>query len=144
MEYRHSVPATRLTPRTTGIRDYRALTAAGEERRRRHLVSRLTHDGSMQKQLAVLLTVIITAAVISVTATAKDVDVPNSWRNCRYDSDCSSVVRCGSCCPDDAINKEKLNDYISVYQQECKNPRPPCPCAYQKAVCKQGVCRFGK
>jgi hypothetical protein len=96
----------------------------------------------MQKKLALLLTIILTTAAISVTVTAKDVDIPSSWRDCRQDMDCSLIVRCGSCCPDHAINKDKINDYRYLYKQECENPRPPCPCAYREPECKQGVCEI--
>jgi hypothetical protein len=80
---------------------------------------------------------------MSAVATAKDGDVPSSWRTCHQDSDCSLIVRCGSCCPDDAINNEKIEVYRNIYRQECKNPRPPCPCVYRKAICQQGVCDIG-
>ena len=77
----------------------------------------------MQKKLAPLAVVVI-AAVISVVATAKDLDVPSLWRTCQRDSDCSPITRCGSCCGDDAINKEKIEDYADLYRQECQNARP--------------------
>jgi hypothetical protein len=77
----------------------------------------------MHKKLG--LAVVITATAVSLVATAKDLDVPSSWRTCHQDSDCSIIVRCGSCCPDDAINKEKIKDYEYIYHQECENPRPP-------------------
>ena len=99
--------------------------------------------GSMHRKLAPLAVVVI-AAVISVVATAKDLDVPSLWRTCQRDSDCSPITRCGSCCGDDAINKEKIEDYADLYRQECQNARPPCPCYYRKPVCKQGVCELGR
>ena len=77
----------------------------------------------MHRKLAPLAVVVI-AAVISVVATAKDLDVPSLWRTCQRDSDCSPITRCGSCCGDDAINKEKIEDYADLYRQECQNARP--------------------
>ena len=97
----------------------------------------------MQKKLAVLA-VVIPAAAVSVIAAANDLTVPGSWRNCQRDSDCSLIVRCGSCCSDDAINKEKIEDYRDLYRRDCRNPRPLCPCAYRETACKQGVCQIAR
>ena len=117
-------------------------TAKGSEARHTACLSCIS-VGSMRKKLPLLAAFII-AAVISVVAAARDLAVPDSWRTCQRDSDCSLIVRCGSCCGDDAINKGKSEDYQALYRQECKNPRPLCPCAYRKPVCKRGVCEIGR
>jgi hypothetical protein len=88
--------------------------------------------------------IVASVAVVSVSATAKDIEIPSAWKNCRQDSDCSRIVTCGSCCPNDAINKAKLDEYVSLYQRECEHPRPPCPCAYWQPVCKQNICSSGR
>src|SRR5262249_23956769 len=87
--------------------------------------------------------IVITAAVLSTVLSAESADVPSSWRTCQQDSDCVLIVRCGSCCPDDAINVEKIEVYRNMYHQEYNNPRPACPFVYRKSICQQqGVCKI--
>jgi len=85
----------------------------------------------------------ITAVVTPVMAPASDIVLPQSWKVCRQDQDCAAIIRCGSCCADDAINKTKIEDYNNLYAQECQTPRRLlCPCAFHKPICTKGVCEL--
>src|SRR5215469_11071 len=100
--------------------------------------------GSWSMRENLYLLIVASVAVVSVSATAKDIKISSKWKNCRQDSDCSSIITCGSCCPADAINKAKLDEYVALYQRECEHPRPLCPCASWEPVCKQNICTYGR
>src|SRR5271166_2259379 len=69
------------------------------------------------------------------------VPIPNEWRTCHQDSDCTLIKACGQCCPWSSINTQWVEAYKKLSEKDCKNPdNRLCPCAYQTSYCNHGVC----